>query len=511
MFLGLLISGKITAAVPKIVFHVSTQTTSNHPDILRDENGDALSSGAARNGDGDLITLGYYDEADSTSITNHFKGNWVPLTEGTRVGDSSTGYGFNDGMFSFTSTFTKNTDVVDIFPSEPAFYQLFSHHVISDSLPVPGTPICIRFYNAPELSETTKYNAVTGPDWVWPNFSSGIPVNYYLKISKGFPPFNSKWKYGSDLEFPNDSFKTTELIEYIPTLYDLIVTHNQGGSVNDVNASYPEDSSVEIIASPDPHMEFVGWVGAGVSDPLFPNTVVFMTEDRNISAIFQPKNYELNISMNGTGETSGKGEYPYGQFVNITATPSLGFEFSHWEGLNIENNMSSSSRLQILQDTEIKAVFVPKEQTFLVSSNNSNFGSVYIVQGGPYRNGSKYDIFAQPNTGYYFSHWSSTNDALYMLESNQSVATKVNLVDDAILFGNFYEISYSLEILAGPGGDSVTPASGNYGVNQIIPINAIPSDGFEFNKWHDPGGITSDPYSSSTDVNMSKATGTKVL
>ena len=74
-----------------------------------------LSSGVARNGDGDLITLGYYDESDSTSITNHFKGNWIPLTDGTRVGDSSTGYGFNDGMFSFTSSFTKNTDVVDIF------------------------------------------------------------------------------------------------------------------------------------------------------------------------------------------------------------------------------------------------------------------------------------------------------------------------------------------------------------------------------------------------------------
>lgn len=500
----------LIGADPQIVFHCATQTTNYSQDILRDADGNPLSAGIARNGDGDLITLGYYSEATSDSLANHFSGTWIPLTAGTRIGDSSTGYGFNDGMFSFTSTFTRNSDIVDIFPYEPAYFQLLSSHVISSSLPATGTPLCIRFYDSPELTSTTKFNAVTGPDWLWPNFSSGIPVNFYLKISKGSPPGNSKWKYGSTLQFPNDSFRTTETIEYVPTLYDLTVNYSSGGTVSDVNASYPEDSSVELLAIPDPHMEFVGWLGAGVSDPLFPNTVVFMTEDRNVTAIFQPKLYKLQIS-GGTGNVTGAGEYSYGKFVDISATPTLGFEFSNWEGPAIDNNMSDSTRVQILQDTHLKAIFSPKQHIFTVSVNNPAFGNAQIIQNGPFRNGSFYDIFAQPNSGYNFSHWSSTNDALYMLESNTSVTTKVNLLDDAVLFANFYELQYKLEVMMGAGGDSVSPTTANYGVNQIIPIEAVPSEGYKFTKWYDPGGIINDPYNSSTDVNMSKANGDQTI
>ncbi|MDA7757109.1 hypothetical protein N8920_04320 [Opitutales bacterium] len=502
-----IIAFNANAAVRQIVIHCSTQTTNNNPNILFDSNNNPLSSGVARNGDGYLVTLGYYNQATSDSPSNHFNGDWVPLTEGTRIGDSSTGYGFNDGMFSFTSTFTEGSDIVNIFPFEPAFFQLTSPHAISSSLPAPGTPLCIKFYDSAELSASTKYNAVTGTDWLWPSFSSGIPVNYYFKISNGIPPPNSKWKYGKTLKYNAPTFQTTELIDFVPDLYNLIISHNAGGTVNDVNASYPDESSVELIATPDPHMEFVGWIGDGVSDPLFPSTVVFMTEDRNVTAVFQPKLYELKIVSSGVGNLIGSGEYSFGEQVNITATPSLGFEFSYWEGFGIDNNLTATTSIQISQDQQIKAVFMPKQQVFTALSENASFGTVQIIQSGPYRNGTIYDIFAQPNLGYTFSHWSSTNNALYMLDSNMSASTKVNLSDDALLFAHFTETKHKLEILLGAGGESVSPATSNYGIHEIVAINATPLTGYEFTKWHDPAGIVVDPYVSSTDVNMSLTTG----
>lgn len=495
------------AAVRQIVIHCSTQTTTNSPNILFDSNNNPLSSGVARNGDGHLITLGYYSEANSSSISNHFAGDWIPLTQGTRVGDSSTGYGFNDGMFSFTSTFTEGSDVVNIFPFEPAFFQLISDHAISNELPRAGTPLCIRFYDSKELSASTKYNAVTGEDWLWPSFSSGIPVNYYFKISNGTPPPNSKWRYGNTLKYPAATFQTTQLIDFSPNLFNLVVSHSAGGAVNDVNASYPEGSSVELIATPDPHMEFIGWLGDGVSDPLFPSTVVFMTEDRNVSAQFQPQKYELNISSKGVGNITGSGEYSHGEIVAIDATPSLGFEFSHWEGFGIDNNQSATTSIQISQDQEITAVFLPKQQVFTVSTINSNFGEVQIIQPAPHRNGAIYDILALPKFGYKFTHWSSTNDAIYMLDSNITATTKVNLTGDALLFANFAEIKNKLEVLLGEGGESVSPQTSEYGIHQIVSISATPLAGYEFTKWHDPDGIVVDPFSSSTDVNMSLTTG----
>ena len=71
----------------KIVIHCSTNTSYSSTDILKDSLGIPLSAGSVRNGDGYLVTLGYYDNSDSSSLDNHFEGNWIPLTEGTRIGD----------------------------------------------------------------------------------------------------------------------------------------------------------------------------------------------------------------------------------------------------------------------------------------------------------------------------------------------------------------------------------------------------------------------------------------
>ena len=494
----------------QIVIHCTSQTIEAHADLLRDSQNLTLSAGNNANGDGDLVTLGYYSLSDSSSIANHFNGDWIPLTEGTRIGDSSSGYGFGDGMFSFTSVFTFNSDRVEIFPYEPAYFELSTPNVITNSAPPPGKPLCIRFHDSNTISKDTKYNAVTGVDWLWPTFSGGIPENLYLKVSSGSPSANSVWKYGNTLQYASNSFKTTQPVEYIPNLYSLVLNHTSGGTVNDVNASYQEDSSVELLATPDAHMEFLGWLGEGVSDPLFPNTVVFMTEDRNITAVFQPKKYQLQITVSGVGDVTGANEYSYGENATITATPSLGYEFSHWIGDGVDAN-TTSTFIQITRNQTIQAVFLPKQHTFTVSPLIESHGSTSIVQSPPYRNGNFYDIIAEPKSGYRFSHWTSTNGAIYMLDSNLTATTRVSLADDALLFAHFEEIQYRLDILMGNGGASVTPTSALFGLNQSIAVNATPAEGYQFSKWQDPNGLLENSFSASTSVVMSRATGNSFI
>ena len=117
------ISPSLFSIEPQIVIHWSSITTPGHNDLLKDRNLQLLDSGATSNGDGNLVSLGYFSDANST---HPFNGTWVPLTYGTRIGDSSSGYGYDDGMFSFTTVLqiivTKSSSILTSPP-----VTLYSH------------------------------------------------------------------------------------------------------------------------------------------------------------------------------------------------------------------------------------------------------------------------------------------------------------------------------------------------------------------------------------------------
>ena len=290
--LFLTLFSNVHSADPTIVIHWSTVTMDGDPDLLKDRNGNPLSIGSGGNGTGYIATLGYFSEANNSSLENHFLGIWKPLTEGTRVGDSSTGYGFSNGMFSFTTVFTKSSDIVTVFPFEPATYQVQAPFTITAEAPPKDTPLCIRFYDSTEVNPAARYNTVTGPGWLWPEFSGGIPENLYLKISSGSPFPGSNWQYGNYFEDPDNNFTTSlELQSY------LTVNIIGSGSVGTLEPSYNYGSIVPITAIPDANMEFVEWLGTGIAQPAFAQTTVTMDADRNITARFKPRDFNVIINV----------------------------------------------------------------------------------------------------------------------------------------------------------------------------------------------------------------------
>ena len=117
---------------PKVVIHWSSVKTIGHAELLKDRDGHLLDAGAPNNGDGHLVMLGYFTDGN---ITHPFAGSWTPMTVGTRVGDSSSGYGYDNGMASFTTVFTNATDQVIVYPGNPASYNAQSDKVISSNTP----------------------------------------------------------------------------------------------------------------------------------------------------------------------------------------------------------------------------------------------------------------------------------------------------------------------------------------------------------------------------------------
>ena len=61
-----------------------------------------------------------------------------------------------------------------------------------------------------------------------------------------------------------------------------------------------------------------------------------MTEDLNVTVYFQPRNYSISVSVQGTGDVTISGQDDgynmAGDVIELNATGSLGHQFSHWLG-----------------------------------------------------------------------------------------------------------------------------------------------------------------------------------
>lgn len=496
------------SAIPQIVIHWSTLTESGNSYRLKDRDGLSLDAGLSSNGDGSWVVLGYFDEGNST---HPFHGNWIPLTQGTTVGDSSSGYGYDDGMFSFTTVFTKDSDQVLVYPNEPAGYSVSANHVILSNAPTTNQPLCVRFYDRATTDASARYNTVTGGDWKWPAFSSSIPVNLYLKVAPG----NSvgKWNYGSTFEDSNSSFQTS--LRKKASLQASVF--GTGGSVslnpNNPDGLYEYDSNVTVTAVADPHFEFVSWIGNGVTHPTSPTSTVTMTEDRNVTATFKVREYNVTITTTGTGTFTGVGVYPYDSNVSITATAGQGYQFSHWLNFDslsnlttgLDNNMSASTTLNVQGGHALVAVFTPLPYNITVNSTSG--GSAQVAKPGPYYFDRNYTLVASPDYGYSFSNWTGDSNSIGLLPTVNNSITPFVLTHPGNLSytANFTENQYLLTVLYATGGASVTPATPTlYNHSSLVPISATALNGYEFDQWEDTNGSLVDFTQLSTDANMSK-------
>jgi uncharacterized repeat protein (TIGR02543 family) len=120
------------------------------------------------------------------------------------------------------------------------------------------------------------------------------------------------------------------------------VSPSSGGTVEvneDLPSSYPtaiEFSSGELAhatAVPAPGYTFDNWSG-DLTDDTNP-TDITMDCDKKITANFSQIMHALTMQVSGSGSTTptvGTHSYSEGTVINITATPSSGWQFDSWIG-----------------------------------------------------------------------------------------------------------------------------------------------------------------------------------
>lgn len=503
IFLGVILGVSLASllrATPQITIIWGTTTIDGSAELLKDEDGNPLSAGVRGNGDGDLVELGYF--SNGTTV-DPFLGEWIPLTRKTHVGDSSSGYGFNDGMFVFTTNFLKNRDYVVVYPTEPKEFEESPGFTISSTTPPPGTPICIRFYDKPTLGGA-KYNTVTGLQWLWPSFPSGssIPSNHYFKISNSS---SSSWKTGAIFEDPSNPFKTS-----LSPTYMIGVAHSQyssgSGTISDINGSYAWGEEITLTANPGPNSYFITWIGSGITDVWNENTTLTVDGAQTVYAQFEPIPYLLTLEVRGNGEVYGSGLFPFGESVTIEAIPDYGHSFSHWENNGSHYSSNAMETLSIPGDLDLVAVFTRNTYQVLVGAEDGGSYEILDTNGSTPQtilHGVEYTLRSLPEKHFGFNSWVTTSSGISMLGNQNFAETSFIPTGDVNITASFFELSYQLDIESTQGYSSLS-SSGKFPALSTVPVEVEVQEGFVFDYWQDPFGILANPSLAKTEANISK-------
>ena len=162
---------------------------------------------------------------------------------------------------------------------------------------------------------------------------------------------------------------------FVKKQYSLKVSIEGEGQVTEkiikagISTDYNSGTIVELSANPTSEWVFIEWKGdlSGTKNP----AQITINEPKNITAVFEKKQYPLNIEIEGEGsveETIIKAgtpnSYNSGTVVSLKAIPENGWSFLKWSG----DVLSFENPIEITVDTSknIKAEFFnPNEFTGL--------------------------------------------------------------------------------------------------------------------------------------------------
>ncbi|MDZ7717449.1 MAG: hypothetical protein U5K72_01360 [Balneolaceae bacterium] len=114
-------------------------------------------------------------------------------------------------------------------------------------------------------------------------------------------------------------------------------TPAEGGTVNPSSAEYDEGTTVQIEAEPSEEFLFVQWEGdiTGTDNP----HSFEITDDVDVTAIFERKQYTLTLETVGDGnvqeeivQAPKQTDYEHGTVVELTAIPEQSRVFTGWQG-----------------------------------------------------------------------------------------------------------------------------------------------------------------------------------
>ncbi|MEM2262304.1 MAG: hypothetical protein QXK24_07625, partial [Ignisphaera sp.] len=226
--------------------------------------------------------------------------------------------------------------------------------------------------------------------------------------------------------------------------------------------------------------------------------IIIMDGDKTVTAIFTKIEYTLTINISPTGcgsvNVNKTKPYYYGDIIELTANPNVGWSFSHWMG-DLTGSQNPTT-IVINGNKKVTAVFTQCQYNLTITIVGK--GNVTIE---PYKTaytyGENVTLTAIANSGWMFISWSgdasgSENSITIIMNSNKSVVA------------NFIpEEGYTLIVnVTGNGIVNKNPNYTTYIYGENVTLTAIPDPGWKFVGWS--GDITGNKNPCSVVMNSNK-------
>ena len=229
-----------------------------------------------------------------------------------------------------------------------------------------------------------------------------------------------------------------------------------------------------ISATPIVGHEFLCWNDSITDNP----REIIVTQDSTFIAMFARSQFVIKVESDHPqwGTVTGGGTYYYGDTIQISATPYLGFAFAGWT----DGDMTNPRTVIVTEDQTYTAHFEIRQCVITTEVYPENAGS--IIGGGTYNYGETIHLTAHSNPGYVFSEWDDgviTNPRTVFVEGDATYTAVFRLLQ--------YEITAECDPVE---GGTVTGA-GIYDYGSTATLPATPNEYYIFVCWSD--GIASNP------------------
>ncbi|MFT6733319.1 MAG: hypothetical protein ACJAS9_001504 [Polaribacter sp.] len=297
--------------------------------------------------------------------------------------------------------------------------------------------------------------------------------------------------------------------------YTLSVVVNGSGNVNsspsgincgsDCSELYPENSQIDLTASPNAGWMFNGWSGSCSGQS---SCTVTMNANKTVTATYIVETeitHLLTVNLSGDGSVTSNPVgincgsdcselYVENTEIDLTANPNAGWLFSGWSG-----SCSGQSNCTVIMNANktVTATYEEEpETTYLLTVSLSGDGSVTSSPVGidcgsdcseEYIENTQVDLTANASTGFVFSSWSGecSGAASCSISMNTAKSVTATFVDESPeKFDLDVVVSGSGNVTSSPSGiDCGSDCNESYDDGTLVSLSAASDDGFKFQQW----------------------------
>ena len=189
--------------------------------------------------------------------------------------------------------------------------------------------------------------------------------------------------------------------------------------------------------------------------------------------------------VEGVLQTTGSGNFNYGETCVVTATPNEGYHFVNWTENGTAVSSDASYTFTVANDRDLVANFsetLPTYYTISVTANPTDGGTV--TGADSYVEGSNATLTATANEGYTFTNWTKNGN---VVSTNANYSFTVT--EAGTYVANFTLNTYTITALVNPENAGTVTGAGTYSHGATVTLTATANEGYSFVNWTENGNV----------------------